>query len=64
MRDDLVGFLVGALDASEHDELAQKLDKDQQLQQELKLVERGLSHYGGIRLRSNHLKGLLVALVK
>ena len=42
MRDDLVGFLVGALDASEHDELAKKLDEDQQLRQELKLVERGL----------------------
>ena len=42
MRDDLVGFLVGARDASEHDELTRRLDDDQRLRQELQLVERGL----------------------
>ena len=42
MRDDLVGYLVGALDASEHDELKQRLDSDEKLRQQLKLVDRGL----------------------
>ena len=42
MRHDLVGFVVGALEANEHEEVQQKLEKDPQLKQHLSLVERGL----------------------
>ena len=43
MRDDLVGFLTGALDASEHDEIKRKLDVDPALQDDLQRIERCLT---------------------
>ncbi|MCA9215635.1 MAG: hypothetical protein KDB27_21365, partial [Planctomycetales bacterium] len=43
MRDDLVGFLMGALDASEHDEIKRKLETDAQLREDLAKVERCLT---------------------
>ena len=42
MRHDLVGFVVGALEAKEHEEVRKKLEQDPELQQHLSLVERGL----------------------
>ena len=42
MRDDLLGFVLGALDASEHEKIQRRLEQDAQLQQQLKHVQRGL----------------------
>ncbi len=46
MRHDLVGFVVGALDAKEHEEVRQKVETDPELQKDLSLVERGLEPLG------------------
>ena len=43
MRDDLVGFLMGALDASEHEQIKRKLETDAQLREDLQKVERCLT---------------------
>lgn len=43
MRDDLVGFLMGALDASEHEEIKRKLETDSSLREDLSKVERCLT---------------------
>jgi hypothetical protein len=42
MRHDLVGFVVGALEANEYEEVRQKLEQDPELQQHLSLIKRGL----------------------
>ena len=42
MRDDLLGFVLGALDASEHEQIQRRLEQDAQLQQQLETVQRGL----------------------
>lgn len=42
MRDDLIGFVIGALDEAEHQLLCRKLEQDEQLRVELRQVERRL----------------------
>ena len=43
MRDDLVGFLVGALEAPEHEQIQQKLQNDAQLRRDLGVVQSRLT---------------------
>ena len=43
MHDDLVGFLTGALDASEHNEIQKRLDDSPELREQLAKIERCLS---------------------
>lgn len=43
MQDDLVGFLVGALDAEEHADIKRKLELDAELQKQLAEVEKKLA---------------------
>jgi len=43
MRDDLIGFVLGALDLGEHEELRRKIEQDESLQRQLRIVERGLT---------------------
>ena len=43
MHDDLVGFLTGALDASEHNEIQKRLDESADLREQLAKIERCLS---------------------
>ena len=42
MRDDLIGFVLGALDADEHDTIRRKVEQDQELQRQVEGVERCL----------------------
>lgn len=42
MRDDLLGFALGALDASEHEQIQRRLEQDAKLRQQLEAVQRGL----------------------
>jgi anti-sigma-K factor RskA len=42
MRDDLLGFVLGALDASEHEQIQQRLEQDAHLRERLERIRRGL----------------------
>ncbi len=42
MRDDLLGFVLGALDASEHEKIRRRLEQDAQLREQLRRVQERL----------------------
>ncbi len=42
MQDDLIGFVVGALDVVEHQEIRQKIERDPRLQEQIQRIERCL----------------------
>jgi hypothetical protein len=42
MRDDLIGYVMGALDAPHHDALRHRIENSKELQQQLRCIERSL----------------------
>ncbi len=58
MRDDLIGFVLGALDAEEHDEIRRKVEHDYELKKQVELVERCLRPLAGLRETSEAPCGL------
>ena len=42
MRENLLGYLLGALDGSEHEEVKRELERDPQLQRDLRILEANL----------------------
>ncbi|MCA9169096.1 MAG: hypothetical protein KDB23_15585 [Planctomycetales bacterium] len=42
MPDDLIGFVLGALDSAEHEEIRRKVEQDENLQQQVLQVQRSL----------------------
>lgn len=49
MRDDLIGYVLGALDASEEDQIRDKVKRDATLGQELEVVKRALRPLSWVR---------------
>ena len=49
MRDDLIGFVLGALDADEHEQIRRNVEQDRELQRQLQLVQRCLQPLAGLR---------------
>lgn len=49
MRDDLIGFVLGALDADEHEQIRRKVEQDGQLQQQVQQVQQCLQPLAGLR---------------
>jgi prepilin-type processing-associated H-X9-DG protein len=49
MRDDLIGFVAGALDAPEHEEICRKMAHDDTLRQEVQRIQRCLSPLSWVR---------------
>jgi prepilin-type processing-associated H-X9-DG protein len=58
MRDDLIGFVLGALDADELEEFGRKVEQDPGLKQQVKLVEGCLRPLAGLRGEVNPPDGL------
>jgi hypothetical protein len=49
MRDDLIGYLLGALDPDEHEQIRQKVELDAELQRKVQLVDRSLQPLAMVR---------------
>jgi hypothetical protein len=49
MRDDLIGYLLGALDPEEHEQIRRKVELDEELQRQVQVVDRSLRPLAMIR---------------
>ena len=58
MRDDLIGYVLGALDPDEHDRIRNRVEQDQDFRRQLERLERCLRPLAGLRSEIDPPQGL------